>query len=443
MHCALNWILERADMVEVVNMSVGFVVPNLKKWPSDCGDTVPDDFRDSICEAVERGVVFVVAAGNEENNTIVDTTYFWPAMYDSVIAVSAMTDYDGVPDGIAGFGVLRQLAKCPVSLVLNQWGTFRGDLDDTFAYYSNYGFGIDVIAPGTCVLTTSPGNKYESPSGTSFAAPYVAGAAAAYLLRHEAASPSEVTCALVNTAERGWNVDRNQPVGDDPDGREDPLVNVRQIIEADPLRLDARLEKIPEPVIAAPGESITVEVTMRNQGGTPWIAGSMYGIRRVGGVQLGPSDSARITQTIPSGGAIALRMRATAPRSLGPHESVWQMTCHGYQFGPRISIPVFVTPGGSTTDFGIQLRSWAEQEWQRINQMFEDAGRQVTDAVNDAVEAAQRRAEEMIRQEIERQARDLLRNLCGVAPAMVLAGAGTAFWRTRQRRSSTAQRREE
>ena len=55
------------------------------------------------------------------------------------------------------------------------------DRYDKRAYYSNPGPEIEVAAPGSDILSTSIGNNYATGSGTSFAAPHVAGAAAIIL----------------------------------------------------------------------------------------------------------------------------------------------------------------------------------------------------------------------------------------------------------------------
>jgi subtilisin family serine protease len=71
---------------------------------------------------------------------------------------------------------------------------------------------LDVFAPGTDVLSAcgganrcaNPGdNAYARASGTSMAAPHVAGAAALYLSRRPSALPEEVAAALRAAATPG------------------------------------------------------------------------------------------------------------------------------------------------------------------------------------------------------------------------------------------------
>ena len=60
------------------------------------------------------------------------------------------------------------------------------DSADTKASFSNYGSHITLSAPGTSIRSTYVNSSFATWSGTSFAAPFVAGAAA--LMR--AANPS-------------------------------------------------------------------------------------------------------------------------------------------------------------------------------------------------------------------------------------------------------------
>lgn len=59
----------------------------------------------------------------------------------------------------------------------------------------------DLVAPGVFVNSTTLDGKYNSTSGTSFAAPHVAGAAAILLQKHPGLSPEDVVSILVTTTD--------------------------------------------------------------------------------------------------------------------------------------------------------------------------------------------------------------------------------------------------
>ncbi len=59
----------------------------------------------------------------------------------------------------------------------------------------------DLVAPGAFITSTMIGNSYNLTSGTSFAAPHVAGAAALLLQKNPELSPAEIGSILATTAE--------------------------------------------------------------------------------------------------------------------------------------------------------------------------------------------------------------------------------------------------
>ncbi|MFD5428691.1 S8 family peptidase [Streptomyces sp. NPDC127084] len=74
------------------------------------------------------------------------------------------------------------------------------DRTDTEADFSNYGRCLDLYAPGTEIVSAQMGGGSTEMSGTSMAAPHVAGVAALYRGTHPDAAPKAVSDWLVNQA---------------------------------------------------------------------------------------------------------------------------------------------------------------------------------------------------------------------------------------------------
>lgn len=129
-----------SDVIEAIDWSVnnGAQIINLS-----LGTTYNSNLlRQKVDWAAGQGIVLVAAAGNTNGGSLL-----YPAAYDSVIAVSATNS------------------------------------NDQFASFSS--IGAELAAPGVAITSTVPGGGYATWSGTSMAAPHVAGTVALMLANNQ------------------------------------------------------------------------------------------------------------------------------------------------------------------------------------------------------------------------------------------------------------------
>ena len=145
----IDWVTANQVKPAVVNMSLS-------------GSTNPA-VDDAVRHSVAAGIVYVVAAGN---NNGADACAYSPGSTGEALTVGAV------------------------------------DSGDTRASWSNIGRCVDLFAPGVNITSTSRTGDTAVMSGTSMASPHVAGVVALYRQFDPGASPATVASAILGSTTR-------------------------------------------------------------------------------------------------------------------------------------------------------------------------------------------------------------------------------------------------
>lgn len=252
---------------DVVNMSLG-------------GGGYSQGMDEACQTAVDAGVVVVAAAGNSGTGSI-----SYPAAYSSVIAVGAV------------------------------------DANGKRASFSQYGTGLEVMAPGTNIYSTVPNNGYDSFNGTSMATPHVAGVAGLIRSANKSLTALEVRNIIKSTAVNAGSANE-YGYG---------IVNAYEAVKAasgnvePPAELSIKAGIATNKDIYKRGESVTTTVTVLDQDNAPLQGATVVF------TFIRPNGSSFTTTKTTDASGIAVNVTASSTSTaLGTYTIQAEVTKDGY-----------------------------------------------------------------------------------------------------------------
>ncbi|NEP72931.1 MAG: S8 family serine peptidase [Okeania sp. SIO2G4] len=190
---AFDWVIENRNTynIEAINMSLG----NDQKFTDPRADN-ESALGQAITEAKSAGILSIVASGNEYYTDGISS----PAAFESAVSVGATYDSVGT------------------------WGNDIGEVDRV-AIFSNSSQFLDILAPGAWITA----GGLERYTGTSMAAPHVAGAVAVLSEAFPDESPDQILQRMLNSGD---------PITDHRNGITKPRLNLGAALEIESSRPD-------------------------------------------------------------------------------------------------------------------------------------------------------------------------------------------------------------
>ena len=183
------------------NIGIAGVNPNIKllniRGFDKNGSGEEDDIASAIIYAVKMGAkVISMSFGDEIYSEVLKDVIQYAYSKGVILIGSSGNSASDLPHYPSGFNEVISVGSIQEN--------------DALSSFSNFGSTIDLVAPGSQIMTTSLDNTYKAVNGTSASAPFVSGTAAILLSLKDDISNEEVKQVLKSTSidlgENGWDI---------------------------------------------------------------------------------------------------------------------------------------------------------------------------------------------------------------------------------------------
>ncbi|MBK9713367.1 MAG: hypothetical protein IPO81_18985 [Kouleothrix sp.] len=182
--------------------------------------------------------------------------------------------------------------------------------------------------------------------------------------------------------------------------------------------LVTELKEIP---VLKPGEKGTARIVIQNASIMPWPADKTT-LQHVRGPTFG-RNLVRPLPMVPASGQLELTLSVQAPPLPGVYDSALKVAINDIPFGYEIPLSVVVVPAGSSAGLTEQIQALIAQAREDLSKRFQETW-----------EGLREQILAVIREEIARQIRALISQICGVTPTGVVIAGGLVWWRRRRKR---------
>ncbi len=184
------------NSIGIAGVSPNVKILNLRAFDKN-GEGEEDDVASAIIYAVKMGAKIInMSFGDRIYSEVLKDVIDYAHSQNVILVGSAGNSASDLPHYPSGFNEVISVGAIQE--------------DEILAGFSNYGSTIDLVAPGSQIITTTLDNRYNKFSGTSVATPFVSAATAMLVSQNINYTNDEIKQILKSTAQdlgkSGWDI---------------------------------------------------------------------------------------------------------------------------------------------------------------------------------------------------------------------------------------------